>query len=299
MRIPVVAVVGPTASGKSKLAVGLAEQFNGEVVSADSRQVYRGLDLGTGKITKPEMAGIPHHLLDIASPMEQFSVAQFVPLAEEAIGGITVRSRLPIVCGGSGQYIDTLLRGSLLPEVAPQPEIRAELEPKSAEELFAELQKIDPRRAETIDPQNKRRLIRAIEIVRVTGKPVPVTNDQVRAPFDVLWLGIDVPPEQLRERIAERLTLRLNRGLLQEVRLLHERGLTWERMEELGLEYRFAARHLQGFLRENEFEEQLLDAICQYARRQRTWWRQHTDIHWITDLDEAVKLTKHFLATPR
>lgn len=300
MRIPVIAVVGPTASGKSKLAVSLAEAFDGEVISADSRQVYRGLDLGTGKITKPEMLGIKHYLLDVASPQKQFSVAEYVPLAEAAIIDVTANAKLPIVCGGSGQYLDTLLRESTIPDVAPNEEIRKELEGKTEEELFAMLEAIDPRRAETIDPDNKRRLIRAIEIVRVTGAPVPERiTGPAKEPFDVLWIGVDVPPDELRDRIKERLQHRLDAGLVAEVRKLHEHGLSWERMEELGLEYRYTARFLQGLLREADYKTQLNDAIAQYARRQRTWWRQHDDIHWITTPKEAIKLVKDFIAQPR
>ena len=300
MKIPVIAVIGPTASGKSNFAVTLAQEFDGEIVSADSRQVYRGLDLGTGKITKEEAMGVPHHLLDVASPLEQFSVAEYVKLAEEAMADITVRGKVPIICGGSGQYVDALLRDAPVPDVPPQAAIRAELEPKTAEELFAELEELDPDRAQGIDPHNKRRIIRAIEIVRVTGKPVPALGKtDVRRPFDVLWLGIDVPPEELRDRISERLSLRLNKGLVDEARVMHARGVSWERMEELGLEYRYAARFLQGQLREAEFVKQLNDAISQYARRQRTWWRRHDDIQWIASREDARKLVKRFLAMPR
>lgn len=299
MLIPVIAIVGPTASGKSKLAVELAKAIGGEVISADSRQVYRGLNLGTGKITRREMLGIPHHLLDVASPLEQFTVADYVPLAEDAIRDVTVRSNVPIVCGGSGQYADTLLRGLPIPEVPPQAAIRAELEPKSAGELFAELKEIDPVRAETIDPDNKRRLIRAIEIVRFTGKPVPTLAPEAKEPFDVLWLGMETDPALLRVAIAARLEERINQGLVREVTLLHERGLSWERMEDLGLEYRYTARHLQGILNREQYVKQLTDAIAQYARRQRTWWRRHEDIQWIKDLPEALKLARKFLAMPR
>ncbi len=298
MLLPVIAIIGPTASGKSKMAVELAQAIRGEVISADSRQVYRGLNLGTGKISKREMLGIPHHMLDIASPLEQFSVAQYVPMAEDAIRDTIVRSHVPIVCGGTGQYVDALLRRSPIPAVPPQAELRAELEPKSAEELFAVLQQIDPERAKTIDPKNRRRLIRAIEIVRVTGKPVPTLAPAPKEPFDVLWLGVESDPKELRTTIRKRLEERIQQGLVREVTLLHDRGMSWERMEDLGLEYRYTARHLQGRLGRDEYVKQLTDAICQYARRQRTWWRRHPDITWIKSLDEAIKLSKQFLASP-
>lgn len=300
MRIPVVAVVGPTATGKSRFAVELALRFNGEIISADSRQVYRGLNLGTGKITRPEMLSVPHHLLDCASPQEHFSVAEYVQRAESAMVDITSRSKLPIICGGSGQYVDALLRNGPVPDVPPQEELRADLETKPASELHAMLAKLDPVRAEDIDPHNKRRLIRAIEIVTVTGKPVPVlVKEKAKDPFDILWIGVDTTTQELKARIEHRLSERLDRGLVAEVRRLHEHGLSWERMEELGLEYRYTALLLQGQLREEEYREQLATAIWQYARRQRTWWRQHDDIAWIMDTAEADDLVKKFLATPR
>ncbi len=300
MRVPIIAVVGPTATGKSRFAVELAQRFNGEIISADSRQVYRGLDLGTGKITKPEMLGVPHHMLDCASPQENFSVAEYVQKAEAALVDITSRTKLPIVCGGSGQYVDALLRNGPLPDVPPQEKLRAELEKKTAEELITMLRKLDPVRAADIDPYNKRRLIRAIEIVTVTGKPVPsLVKAKAKDPFDVLWLGIDTNTQELKARIAHRLKERLDRGLVAEVRRLHEHGLSWERMEELGLEYRYTALFLQGKLREEDYRDQLATAIWQYARRQRTWWRQHDDIVWVMDTAEADDLVKRFLATPR
>lgn len=300
MRVPVIAVVGPTASGKTRLAVQLAQTFGGEVISADSRQVYRGLDIGTDKITKPEMLGIPHHLLNCASPQDNFSVAEYVPRAEDAIVDITSRGKIPVVCGGSGQYVDALLRDVPVPAVPPHPEIRAELEHLSAEKLHAMLTELDPVRAEDIDPFNRPRLIRAIEIVRVTGKPVPsLVKGKAKEPFDVLWVGIDVPSDDLKDRIARRIDEWLNRGLVAEVRRLHEHGLTWERMSELGMTYRFTALFVQGKLRESAYREQLQNSIAQYARRQRTWWRQHDDITWVKDYDEAVELVNRFLATPR
>jgi tRNA dimethylallyltransferase len=196
--------------------------------------------------------------------------------------------------------VDALLRHGPVPDVPPQAALRAELEPKTAEELHAMLAELDPVRAEDIDPYNKRRLIRAIEIVKVTGKPVPsLVKAKVKDPFDILWLGVDTSDEELKMRIEHRLKERLDRGLVAEVRRLHEHGLSWERMEELGLEYRFTALYLQNKLREAEYRRQLETAIWQYARRQRTWWRQHDDITWIMDTAEADQLVRDFLATPR
>ena len=164
-----VVIVGPNASGKSDLAVKLAKKFNGEVVSADSRQVYKGMDIGTGKITKEEMQGIPHYLLDVASPKRRFSVAQYQKKAIEAIKKIQKKGKLPILCGGTGFYVQAVVDGLVFPKVKPDWKLRKKLEQKSAKGLYEYLKKLDPERAKTIEKDNKRRLIRAIEIVLKTA----------------------------------------------------------------------------------------------------------------------------------
>ena len=169
-RLPkIIAIVGPTASGKSDLAVKIARKYNGEIISADSRQVYRGLNIGTGKITKHEMLGVPHHLLDVADPKKRFTVADFKTLADKAIADISSRGKLPIICGGTGLYIDILTSGFVLPDVPPNPTLRKKLGQKTAAQLFVILKKLDPKRAENIDQTNSVRLIRAIEIAKVFG----------------------------------------------------------------------------------------------------------------------------------
>jgi len=274
-----IVIVGPNASGKSDLAVKLAKKFNGEVVSADSRQVYKGMDIGTGKITKEEMQGIPHHLLDIASPKRRFSVAQFQKKAIETIKKIQKKGKLPILCGGTGFYIQSVVDGIAIPEVKPDWALRKKLEKKTCEQLYQQLKKLDPRRAKTIDRKNKRRLIRAIEIVLKTKKRVPPLKNRVM--FDTLIIGIKRDKEELKKRIRKRLLRRLKEGMIEEVKSLHKSGVSWKRLEELGLEYRYIAFYLQGKLDYKEMVSQLQKAIENYAKRQMTWFKRDKRILWI------------------
>ncbi|MDP2648859.1 MAG: tRNA (adenosine(37)-N6)-dimethylallyltransferase MiaA, partial [bacterium] len=227
-------MVGPTSSGKSALAVDLARRFVGEVISADSRQVYRGLDIGTGKITKREMRGVPHHLLDVASPKRVFTAADYVRLARRACSGILQNTRIPIVAGGTGFYIDALVGRTSLPDVPVNKKLRMLLDKKTTAQLFALLKKRDPRRAKTIDRHNKHRLIRALEIAHAVGR-VPMIELRTQS-FDTLWIGIAPPMDKLRADIARRLRARLRRGMVAEAKRLHARGLSYRRMESLGLE---------------------------------------------------------------
>lgn len=291
MSLPkILVILGPTASGKSALAVELARELNGEVVSADSRQVYTGLNIGAGKITPEEMKGVPHHLLDVVSPTETFTVEQFKQKAFEAIDDILKRGKLPIICGGSGFYIDAVVRNVSFPSVAANEELRAELQKLSAEELHKHLTELDSRRAQEIDPHNKRRLIRAIEIAREAGS-VPEIKSEPR--YEALQIGIQVAPEILKKRIHERLITRMKQGMVEEARTLRADGLSLERMEELGLEYRYLARHISGTLSEEELIAELDKEIYKFARRQMTWFKRDTNIEWTTIEDISVsKITE-------
>lgn len=291
----VVAVLGPTASGKSALAVELALKFRGEIVSADSRQVYRGLDIGTGKVTRSEMKGIPHHLLGVASPRSNFSVAKFQRLSRRAVKDILRRGRLPVVCGGTGLYADALLYDVAFPAVKPDPCLRRELEKKTAEELFTELAAADPARAAIIDRRNKRRLVRALEIIRTTGKPIPPASRE--SPYRVLKIGVRVPEKSLRDKIGRRLRLRLGKGMVREVGRLRETGIPWRRLDEMGLEYRYASRYLRGQIAKREMVSMLEKEIWQYAKRQMTWFKRDKDIRWIETREEAERLVAEFLRT--
>jgi tRNA dimethylallyltransferase len=297
-----VVVAGPTASGKSDLAIELARRFGGEIVSADSRQVYRGMDIGTGKVTKVEQRLARHWLLDVASPTRAYTVAQWRRAAERAIRDIASRGKVPIICGGTGFWIDALVYGRTIPEVKPDPKLRARLAGKSTDQLFVLLKRRDPRRAKTIDRHNRVRLIRALEIVMTTGKPVPEVrskNDEWRSPYEVLYLGVMRPWEALKERIEMRLDARLRQGMVAEARRLHDPpsggGVSWKRMEALGLEYRWLSRFLTGTVTKEEMRSGLLTDIIHYAKRQMTWWKKNPDIRWVKTKSEALRLTNTFL----
>ncbi|MCD5396106.1 MAG: tRNA (adenosine(37)-N6)-dimethylallyltransferase MiaA [Candidatus Pacebacteria bacterium] len=288
-----VVIVGPNASGKSDLAVKLAKKFNGEIVSADSRQVYKGMDVGTGKITKEEMQRIPHYLLDVASPKTRFSVAQYQKKAISAIKKIQRKGKLPILCGGTGFYIQAVVDGIIFPKVKPDWKLRENLEKKSEDELYKMLKKLDPDRAKTIEKKNKRRLIRAIEIVLKTGKPVPELKRKQL--FDVLIIGIKRDKQELKERIRKRLLKRLKQGMIEEVKKLKESGVSWKRLDEFGLEYRWIARYLQKKIPYKEMVEKLQKDIENYAKRQLTWFKRDKRIHWVRNYKEAEKIVKEFL----
>lgn len=306
MKPKIIAVVGPTASGKTSLGIFLAKKLGGEIISADSRQVYKGLDIGTGKVTKKEMSGIPHHLLDVANPQKQFSVDDFVRLARPVLNGLIYQSKpiVPIVVGGTGFYVDALLGRVTLPNVPPNPKLRARLEKKNVGELFKMLQQEDPARAATIEPHHKRRLIRALEI---SYSPQRHTRSESRLAgqrrvcreelsLDVLWLGINLPEARLRKNIHSRLFARISEGMLAEARRLHARGLSYRRMRELGLEYTYLADVLQHKISRREFEERLERAIWHYAKRQLRWFRRNPDIRWVTSRAGAARLAKEFLS---
>lgn len=295
MRPRIIAIVGPTASGKSGLGIYLAQKLHGEVISADSRQVYSGLDIGTGKVTKKEMAGVPHHLLSVASPKRQFSVDDFVKQAERALGLIYQAKHNPFVVGGTGLYADMLLGRMSYPNVPPNPALRAKLEQKSTTQLLAQLTKLDPERAATIEPSHKRRLVRAIEIAKAIGKsPTPIAPGD--GPYEVLWLGLSPTPEKLQKNIKTRLHARIAAGMVAEAKRLHASGLSYKRMEELGLEYRYLARLLQGTLTKEQFVEELERAIQHYAKRQARWFKRNKDIVWVKNKAEALRLAKEFLS---
>jgi len=275
----IIIIAGPTAVGKTALSIELAKAIQGEIVSADSRQVYRGLDIGTGKVTAEEMQGVPHHLLDVAEPKEIFSAAEYVEKARAAIAGIAARGRIPIVVGGTGFYIDALIGTTKLPDVAPDKNIRKELAGKSLGELREELERLDPERAQAIDMKNRVRLVRAIEIARTLGK-VPKLASEKR--YDVLWLGITLPKEELAEKISARLRARAEAGLFEEAERLHAEGLSYERMEELGLEYRYLSRYLAGTITREEMLRELETEIRKYAKRQMTWFKRNKEILWFS-----------------
>ncbi len=276
-------IVGPTASGKSALAIRLARRFNGEIISADSRQVYRGLNIGTGKVTKREMAGIPHHLLDVASPKRRFTAGDFLKLADAAVQEIAARGKLPIVAGGTGFYIDALVGRMHVPNVPPDTALRKKLGKKTAAELFAMLKKNDPRRARAMNTpserNNKVRIIRALEIAKgATSSPLSSQEDSSR--YDATWIGIRSDMKALEKKIRARLLARMRSGMVAEAKRLHEGGLSYKRMEELGLEYRSLARHLLGKISREDLIAELTRDIRRYAKNQLAYWKRNPEIKW-------------------
>jgi tRNA dimethylallyltransferase len=296
-------ILGPTATGKSDVAVKLAQKFNGEIVSADSRQVYKRMDIGTGKITEDEMHGVPHHLLDVVSPTTSYNVVKYQTAARRAIQDIAQRNKLPIVVGGTGFWIDAVISNQDFPNVQPNKALRAKLSSLPALQLFAKLQKIDPARAAGIaDPQNPMRLIRAIEIALAPKSRRSRTKTTV-LPYEPLYIGLNLPDEKLRARITTRLKNRLKQGMAHEAAALHANGLSWKRMESFGLEYRSMVQLLRDNIPLAEVERLLNLDIWHYAKRQRTWFKRNKAIHWIDASDKrkaaaiARTLTKDFLRT--
>lgn len=297
--VRLVAVVGTNASGKSALGVELARRLGGEVVSADSRQVYRGLDLGSGKLTAAEMGGVEHHLIDVAGLDAVFSVADFQRQAYDAIDAIAGRGRQPILVGGTGLYVDAVTEGYDLAGEAPDPARRSWLDGQPTEILVGLLEAADASAAATVDPRNRRRLVRAVELAERGIAYAETRRSEPR--YDALKLGLTWPREVLRERIAERLEARLEAGLVDEVRGLLAEGVTAERLDALGLEYRFVLRHLDGvYATEHDLSDALVRAIAQFARRQMAWFRRDDRIRWLDTAGdytaESETLARAFLA---
>ncbi len=267
-------VAGPTASGKSDFAVDLALRINGEIISADSRQLYKGLDIGTGKITQEEMRGIPHHMLDICELSETFSVAEYKKLALPILEDIISRGKTPIICGGTGQYIDTLIYNNSLPEVKPNMALRNTLEEKTTDELYQLLVQKDLARATAIDRYNKVRLIRALEIVDTLGVVPKQEHSEFRFPTKLYLMNPN--RELLRKRITVRLEKRLHIGMIQEVQNLIEKGYEDEKtLKRFGIEYFVIAEYLKHKLTLEEMKSILINKSMQYAKRQQTWNKKY------------------------
>lgn len=364
----IIVILGPTASGKSELAVKIAkhlsdqsriktnksrifennsrsdirdslEKFTGaEIISADSRQVYRGLDIGSGKVPNDLSnyhriisnefriferdlrksirakfkkkhknyfyKGVRHHLLDVASPKRTFTVVQYQKLAKKALRDIIKRGKIPIICGGTGLYIDSLIHDYKFPEVPPQPKLRKKLEKLSTEDLFKKLQKLDSRRAKHIDKHNRRRLIRALEIIITTKKPTsPLIRekfDKIREGFEknsILKLGVKQSAEELKKLIRKRLMERLKSGMIDEVKNLHEKQkLNWQRLDDLGMEYRYISRYLRGLITYDKMKESIQKESEKYAKRQITWFKRDKEITWIDNPKEAYAIYRDWLS---
>lgn len=275
---PLVAIVGPTAVGKTALAIRLAQRLNGEIVSADSRQVYRLMDIGTAKPGAAERAAVPHHLLDCVTPDETYTLAMYQEQAYTAIAAITARGRLPLLVGGTGQYLAAVLQGWQIPRVAPQPALRARLEQEASERgvavLYQRLQQIDPTAAATVGPDNLRRIIRALEVYETTGQPISAQQQRQPPPYQITTLWLTMDRVRLYERIDWRVDMMMAAGLLDEVQALLARGYGWELSAMSGLGYRQFRPYLDGVTPLAECVQRLKFDTHGFVRRQDNWFKR-------------------------
>ena len=297
----VIAIVGPTASGKSELAVKIAKKLKGEIISADSRQIYKGLDIGTGKMKGRWILksgkklffykGVSHYLVDEISPKRDFSAGEFKNRAEKIIDDIRGRGLVPIVVGGTNFWIDALLRGTVLPNVSPNKKLRRALKRKPAAELFRMLETLDPRRAKSIDPKNPRRLIRAIEIARALGR---VPRAKKALTYRAFWIGIDMPTSVLKANLKKRATRMIAQGLLAETKSLAAKQVSKKRLRTLGLEYSLSLDILAGALEKKKFASALTARDLRYAKKQLAWLEKNPDIRWVKTKNEGLGLVRKF-----
>lgn len=290
----VIAIVGPTAVGKSKLALSLAQALDGEVVNADSRQVYRYMDIGTAKPSLEERRSIPHHLLDIVEPSETFSLALFQPLAYKAIEDILQRDRLPLLVGGSGLYVWSLIEGWHIPKVPPNPHFRRQMEQKAAKEgvesLYRQLQDIDPEAAKKIDPRNVRRVIRALEVYEATHTPFSQLQGKQPPAFDTLILGLTTHRDELYRRIDDRVDKMIKQGLVEEVSRLVEKGYGFDLPAMSSVGYRQIGQFLQGEIDLSTAIQQINFETHRFARHQYAWFSlKDPRIRWFDIQDDVER----------
>ena len=301
---PLVVIVGPTALGKTALAVYLAQEMNGEIVSADSRQVYRGMDIGTAKATRQEQELAAHHLVDVVAPDETLGLAQFQELAIAAIAGITARGRVPLLVGGTGQYVMAVIEGWKVPRVPPDEALRRELyrqaEEEGAEALHARLHALDPSAAGRIDARNVRRVVRALEVCLVTGEPFSEQQGKSPPPYRILILGLSLPRAELYRRIDERVERMMDAGLEDEVRGLVAAGYGFDLPAMSGVGYGQFAPYLAGKATVLEAAAEIKRATRRLVRHQANWFRQGDErIHWLAAEPDprqpALELLRAFL----
>ena len=288
-----IVVEGTTASGKSDFGVELALRYGGEVISADSRQVFRGLDLGSGKITPEETKGVPHHLIDVCDAGSFFSMADYQKLAYEAIDGVIARGRLPFLVGGTGLYVASVADGYVMSDRMPDLAYRAELEKLTTEELYVMLRSLVP--DTDVDPRNRNRVMRLLEKIH-DGDDVTPSKE---ARYETLRLGMTWDRAVVRQRIDERLDRRIELGMIEEVKGLLDAGVTEEYMIKLGLEYKFITQYLRGDYTLEEMKGLLATAIKQFAKRQMIWFRRDKSIQWLDmtadPMGQACALIDEFL----
>lgn len=275
----VIAVVGATASGKTSYAIELAKKINGEIISADSRLVYKGMDIGTAKPTIDEMQEIPHYMIDVVEPEYNYSVGLYVKEAKKHITDIISRGKVPIVVGGTGLYFRVLLENYDLPDVKPDYELRKELSSYSYEELLEMLTKLDEKAANSVEKNDKKKLIRYIEIIKLAGKPLDLVRGVKEKEFNVEWVGLNFPREILYDRINKRVDLMIEQGLIEETKkLLQKHGRISNITDTIG--YREVLSYLDGELSLDEAKDKLKQNTRNYAKRQLTWFRKNEQINW-------------------
>jgi tRNA dimethylallyltransferase len=293
-RLPqVIAIVGPTSSGKSRLGLELAKRFDGEIVSADSRQIYRGLDIGTAKPSAKDQAAVPHHLIDIRDPAQDYSAAEFRYDATQAIDDIFGRGQLPIIVGGTGLYVRALLENLRIPEVPPNPALRAKLTKLSTSQLAEQLQQADANAAARIDLRNPRRIIRALEIREAGLNPAAGRSVGPR-PYDTLKLGLNPDPETLKTQIERNVRERFANGLVKEVRGLLAGGADPKVLATRVIAYGPTIALINKKATQAEAIEQTIRLEYQYGKRQRTWFKTDSQITWLTDPAEAEPLVREW-----
>jgi tRNA dimethylallyltransferase len=298
-----IAVVGPTATGKTALALALARSLSGEIVGADSRQIYRYMDIGTAKPTPEEQSLAPHHVVDVVNPDQEFSLAQYLELAVAALDGVWSRGKQPLLVGGSGQYVWALLEGWKVPRLPPQRELRRELEERAArqgaEALHRELARVDPKAAARIDPHNVRRVIRALEVHKATGRPISYWQEKGPPPWQTLILGLTCPRQELYRRIDARVDAMMKAGLVDEVRGLLARGYSPSLPSLSGIGYRQICQYLAGEMDLATAVARIKTATHRLARQQYTWFRlDDRRIRWLEGagaVAEATALAEEFL----
>ncbi len=286
-RNKLIIILGPTASGKTDLSIKMAEEFKGEIVSADSRQIYKRMDIGTSKIKKEEMEGIPHYLLSIIEPDKKFSAADYQKKAVKKIKEIQRKGKVPFLVGGSPFYIFSVVEGWIFPKIKKDPRIRRRLEKRSKEELYQMLWEIDRKRAENIDKNNKRRLVRALEIAKQLGE---VPKLEKKPQFNPLLIGLKISKKELRKRIEKRIEKMFKEGLEKEVRKLIKKNI-----EIKSIGYQEFIPYFKGKITKEELKEKIAVNTFQFAKRQMTWFKRYKNINWIENHQEAENLIKEFL----
>jgi tRNA dimethylallyltransferase len=294
----VIAIVGPTASGKTAMAIAIAKKIGGEIVSADSRQIYRGMDIGTAKPSAGEQREIPHHLIDIKDPDEDYTVADYKADATAAIEKIITRGTLPLLVGGTGLYVKAVLENLDIPKAVAHPELRAKIERDIAKDglatVFERLVALDPEAAYVVDPKNPRRVVRALEVAIATGEPFTAQRKKNDPLFDTLVIGLNPPPELLRKRIDQRVDMMMREGLVGEVKsLVKKYGATPVAFDAIG--YREIIAHLSGTLTLDEATVAIKMNTWHFAKRQMTWFKKDKDVRWIENEQKAIALVGSFL----